>query len=55
MDINVEFGQMFDGDVVEWFEAEGHVFDLCGINQSDRIALEKLKELYDASSPAKKQ
>jgi hypothetical protein len=47
-------GPKFEGDSVEWFEAEGHVFDLTGISESDRAALEKLKEEYDRADQAGK-
>ncbi len=40
--------------IVEWFEAEGHVFDACGMSESDKAALEKLKETYDRLNVGKR-
>lgn len=34
--------------VIEWFEGSNHIFDACDLSESDKTALEKLKERYDA-------
>jgi hypothetical protein len=38
-----------EGDVVEWFDGGEHVFDLCGLTDSDAAALEKLHLIYEES------